>query len=67
MESQLKRLGLTKRQLAEDLGYSPEQVTRWKNNPPKHVIVYLDLLLEYRRTKDRLIACELIMDKVRSL
>ena len=49
MESQLKRLGLTKRQLAEDLGYSPEQVTRWKNKPPKHVIVYLDLLLEYRR------------------
>lgn len=47
MKAQLRRLNLTKRQLAEDLGYSSEQVSRWGDAPPKHVLAYLDLLEAY--------------------
>lgn len=40
----LRENGLTKAQFAKIIGYSPNQVTRWGENPPGWVI----LLLDYR-------------------
>lgn len=42
----LKKNGLNKSEFADLVGYHPNQVTRWKDNPPKWVL----LLLEYRQS-----------------
>jgi len=67
MESLLKRLSLTKKQLSEDLGYSHEQVSRWGNNPPKHVMSYLELLLQYRIANSLLKDYETRLEKIREI
>lgn len=40
-KDELKELGLTKSRLADELELSPEQVSRWKNEPPGYARAYL--------------------------
>ena len=42
LEKRLKQLGMTKKDLAEALGITPESVYRW-DTPPKYALVYLDM------------------------
>lgn len=38
--------GLTKQDLANELGVWPETVSRWSEVPPPYAIAYLELLIE---------------------
>ncbi len=42
----LALLQLTKKELSLKLGYTAEQVTRWGNQPPVHVMEYLRVRVE---------------------
>ena len=46
--AKLKELGLTKKQLSKELGVSPEQVTRWGEDPPRYAVAYVNLMREVR-------------------
>lgn len=48
-EMRLKRTGLSRAELARRLGVSPRTVSAWKDSPPRYVISYLKLLIEYNK------------------
>lgn len=45
----LKKTGITKAQLARELGVSARQVSKWQDNPPQYAIAYLELKYENKR------------------
>ncbi len=45
----LKRAGLNKRELADNLGITPTTVSEWGSNPPKYATAYVELLIEVNR------------------
>ena len=48
-EMRLKRTGLNKSELARRMGVFPGTVSAWKDSPPRYVIAYLKLLIEYNK------------------
>jgi len=40
----LARLGWSRKYFAERIGVSPDTVSRWKDDPPQLVMLYLELL-----------------------
>ncbi len=48
-DMRLKRTGLSKAELARRLGVSPRTVSAWGDSPPRYVIAYLKLLIEYNK------------------
>jgi len=48
-KSLLVRAGISKAQLARDLGLNPRSISHWKSNPPQYAIAYLKLLINYRK------------------
>ncbi len=45
----LGELGMSKRGLAKELGYSANQVTRWKDNPPVFILRYLEMRVKFEK------------------
>lgn len=48
---QLKAAGMTKSQLADNLGISANAVSKWKDVAPKYVYAYLEQYIENRELK----------------
>lgn len=42
----LKKTDMTKTQLANELGISNRQISKWKDEPPQYAVAYLKLKLE---------------------
>lgn len=45
----LKKNNMTKTQLANELGISNRQISKWKEEPPQYAVAYLKLKLENAR------------------
>jgi hypothetical protein len=52
----LEILGLTKQELAHQLGKVPESVSRWGNDPPVYAVAYLEKCVETEVLRARLLA-----------
>lgn len=50
-DEMLRRAGLRKADLARKLGITADAVSRWKGNPPKYAVAYLELLIEFNRVR----------------
>mgnify|MGYP001606336853 CR=1 FL=1 len=50
-EELLKRAGLTKAELARRLGLTANAISRWRNNPPRYAVAYLEQMIEFNRIK----------------
>lgn len=51
MNIQLRQAGLSKKQLAFNLGISQNAVSKWKDSPPKYALAYLEQYIENRELK----------------
>ena len=49
MDKLLERAGITKAELARRLGLTPNGVSKWKGNPPRYAVAYLECLIELNR------------------
>jgi len=49
LSSLCKKAGITKVELADVLGYKTSTVYRWGTVAPRHVIAYLECLIELNR------------------
>ena len=47
----LMRAGITKAELARRLGLTSNAVSKWKDNPPRYAVAYLELLIEFNRVR----------------
>lgn len=47
----LRNAGITKAELARRFDINPRTVSAWGSRPPKYVMVYLELLVEYNRVR----------------
>ena len=50
-EELLKRAGLTKAELARRLGLTANAISRWRNNPPRYAVAYLEQVIEFNRIR----------------
>ena len=50
-EGLLKRAGITKSELARRLGLTANAVSRWKDDPPKYAVAYLEQMIEFNRVR----------------
>lgn len=53
-ETMMAELGWRKRELSDRLGVHPNTVTQWAEKTPQHVMAYLSMAVELKRTSDRL-------------
>ena len=51
MEYLLDLAGITKAELARQLGMTANGISKWKKSPPRYAEAYLELLIENRRLK----------------
>ena len=54
MKAELKRLGKTKKQFAEEIGYNYRVVCNWGEKPPEIVRKYLLLLVQRKLDGERI-------------
>ena len=47
-DQMLKESGLTKAELARQLGLTAGGVSLWKGSPPKYAVAYIELLIQYQ-------------------
>ena len=45
----LRKAGLTKTELAKQLGLNKATITHWKHCPPQYATAYVELLIAYRK------------------
>ena len=45
----LEEFGWSQAEFARMIGYSPDTVSRWRGEPPQIVMMYLELLADFRK------------------
>ena len=47
----LDRAGIRKADLARRLGIKAASISKWKDDPPRYAVAYLELLIDYNRVR----------------